>query len=131
MLNSSPESMDSLKPRILAPQSCATRRLHHLQLENVKQLVVCGLLSMRLAHQISMNSSSRQSSKATLLWTSRTYTTTLRCVSMQWLDSDKTFLLITSPSKDTLSLKNTLSQISLTLHILGIHRPTFPLETKC
>ena len=45
---------------------------------------------------------------------------------MPWIDSDNTFFLHTSPSKYTLSLKNTLSQIVITLTIIGMLRHTLP-----
>ena len=48
----------------------------------------------------------KKNSMATLLWTSGTSKTISRCVSMQIIYYNKTFLLITSPSKDTLSLDN-------------------------
>ena len=105
--------------------------IHHCKVEIIKKLVACGISNMRSAHQNSMNSSSRQNSKAILLWTSRTSTTTSRCFSMQLLDSVKTFFLISSPSKYTLSLKNTLSQIVITLTILGIPIPRLPLDNHC
>ena len=50
---------------------------------------------------------------------------------MRYLESEKTFLLITSTSKDTLILKNTSSHIVITLLILGMNRPTLPLNTQC
>ena len=40
------------------------------------------------------------------------------------------FFLITSPSKYTLSLNNTSYQIMINLPILGMNRPTLPLDTK-
>ena len=87
------------------------RKLHHFKVDILQKLVACGLSNMRSDHQNSMKSSSRQISKATLIWTSGTSTTTSTCVLMRWLDSDKTFLLINSPSKDNLILGNTLYQI--------------------
>ena len=101
-----------------------TRKLHHWKLG--KKMVACGLSNMRSAYQNYMNSSSIQNSKATMLCTSITSTTTSRCVSMRKLDSEMTFFLPTSLSKYSLSLKNTSSQIGITLPILGMHRPTLP-----
>ena len=48
---------------------------------------------------------------------------------MWLLDYYKTFLPITSPSKDTLTLKKKSSQIVITLPILGINIPTLTLDT--
>ena len=72
-----------------------------------QKLVACGLSNMRSDHQNSINSSSRQNSKTTLLWTSITSTTTSRCVSMRCIELEKTFFLVTSPSKYNLVLNNT------------------------
>ena len=46
---------------------------------------------------------------------------------MRLIEYNKTLLFITSPSKDTLSLNNTSSQIVITLPIYGMYRPTIPL----
>ena len=59
----------------------------------------------------------------------KTSITTSRCASMRWLKSKKTSFLITSPSKETLSLKNTSSQIAITLHIPEMSRYTLTLDT--
>ena len=91
--------------------------------------MACGPSNIRSSHQKDMSSSSRQNSKETWLWISRTSITSSRCVSIRWLDWDKTSFLVTSPSKDTLSLKNTSSQIAITLPITGIFRYTLPLNT--
>ena len=85
------------------------------------KMVAYGISNTRSTHQNSMNSSSRHNLKVTLLRTSRTSTTTPICVSMWCLDSKYIFLLLTSTSKDTLSLKNNSSQISLTFNIIEIH----------
>ena len=111
--------------------SCITRGVHHWKANIIQKLLAYGLSNMRSSHQISINSSSRQNSKATLLWNWRTSTTTSICVSIWWLYSKKTSFLLTSTSKDTLSLKNTSSQIFITLPILGIHRHTLPFYTHC
>ena len=50
---------------------------------------------------------------------------------MHLLDYKKTSLLLTSPSKYTMILKNTLSQIVLTLPIIGVYRPSLPLDNRC
>ena len=117
--------------RILPLWSRLTRRPHYWEVEILRKLVACGISNMISAHPNSMNSSSKQNSKATLLWNSRTSTTTSRCVSICCLDSEKTFLLLSSASKDNLSLKNTSSQIVITLPIIGIIIPTITLDTHC
>ena len=117
--------------QILPLWSHITGGIQHWMVDSPKKLVTCGILNMRSAHQNSMNSSSRHNSKDTLIWTSITSTTTSRCVSMRWLDSDNTYFLLTSPSKYTLNLKNTLSQILIILPILGVFRYTLPLDTHC
>ena len=116
---------------ILPLCSRIARRIHHWKVDIPQKLVVCGLSNMRSARQNSMKSSSIHNSNSTLLCTPRTSTTTSICVSMLWLYSEKNFLLITSPSKDTLSLKNTSLQIVLTIPILGMLRPTLTLDTHC
>ena len=73
---------------------------------------------MKSYHQNSMNSSSINNSKEILLWTSRNSTTTSIFVSIRQLNSKKTLFLVTSPSKYTLILQNTLSHIVITLPIL-------------
>ena len=115
--------------RTLPPRSRLTGELHHWKEESLKILLACGPSKMRSAHQNSMSSSSRQNSKETLIWISRTSLTTSGCLSIRWLASDKTYLMITSPSKETLSLKNTLPHIAITLPTPGISRYTFLLDT--
>ena len=105
--------------------------LHHWMVDSLQKLVVCGIWNIRLAHQYSMNSSYRQNSKETLLCTLRTSTTTKKYVSMRWLDSEKTSFLVTSTSKDTLSLQNTSSQIVITLPIIGVFRYTITVDNHC
>ena len=107
----------------------ANRRAPPLEGRHSKKLVVCGPSNMISAHQNSMRSSSRQNSTETLLWISVTYITTSRCDSMRLLDSSNTSLLVTSHSKDTLSLKNTSSQITITLPVPGMSRYILPLDT--
>ena len=86
-----------------------TIRLHYRKVEIIQKLVSCGLSNMIPPQQNSMKYSSRQNSKATLLWTSITSTTKSICISMQWLDPNKNFFLITSTQKDALILKITSS----------------------
>ena len=119
------------RPKVLPLWSQLTRRLCHRKVKILQKKVICGLSNMRSAHQNSMKSSSRHNSKATLICISRSSTTTSRFVSMRVIDSKKTFLLLTSPSKDTLSLNNYLSHIMITIPILGIIRPTITLDTYC
>ena len=78
-----------------------------------------------------MNSLPRQNEKEALLWNSITLTTMSRFVSMRLLDSENKFFLITSSSKDTLSLNNISYQILINLPILGVFRYTLPLDTHC
>ena len=113
----------------LPPWSQLKRGIHHWEGETLPKFVTCGPSNKRSAHQNSMSSLSRQNSKETLLWILRTSSTTSSFISMLRLDSDKTSFLITSPSKDTLILKNTLSQIANTLPNRGISRYTLPLDT--
>ena len=129
--NSSPDKMDNQRTRILLLWSWLTIRLHHWNVEILQKMVACGLSNTRSAHQNSMKNSSIQNWSATMIWTTRTSKKTSRCVSRRLIDSDKTSFLLTSPSKYTLSLKNTISYIYLTLPILGMHRPTLPLDTHC
>ena len=74
-----------------------TVELQHWTGEILQKLVACGLSNIRSAHQNSMNYSSRQKSKDTLLWVSINFTKTSRYVSMSRLDSYKTFFLLTIP----------------------------------
>ena len=115
--------------RILTLWSRLTGVLRHLAVDIIQKLVAYGLSNMISAHQKSMNSLSIQNSKETLLWTSIPSTTTPRCTSMRWLDSEKTFFLPTSLSKYILSLKNTSFHIVVDLPILGVFRFTLPLDT--
>ena len=105
--------------------------IHHWTVESLQKLVACGLWNMRSYDQYYMNSSSRHNSKETLIWALITSTTTSICVSMRWLEYDKTFFLVTSPSTDTMSLQNNACQIVLTLPILGMFRYTLPLDNHC
>ena len=106
-----------------------TGGIHHWKWGTLPTLVACGPSNIRSAHKNSMRSSSRQNSKETLLWISIISLTTSRCLSMRWLDSEKTSFLITIPSKDTLVLKNSLSQISITLPNPVMSMYTLPLDT--
>ena len=60
-------------------------RLQHFKVEILQNIVECGLSKMRPAHQNSMNFSSRNNSKETLIFTSKTSTTPSIYVSMWWL----------------------------------------------
>ena len=113
----------------LPPWSRLTGGLHHWKGDTLPKLVACGPSNMRSSHQNSMSSSSRHNSKETLLWISKIYLTISICLSMRWLDSEKTYFLINSSSKDTLSLKNTLSQIAITLTTPGMPIYTLLLDT--
>ena len=128
-MSSSPTQKDTSTPPDPSTLVPANRRDPPLEWGHSTKLVACGSSNMISAHQNSMSSSSRQNSKETLIWISRTYMTTSRCASMCWLDFKKTSFLVTSPSKDTLSLKNTSSQIAITLPIPEIFRYTLPLDT--
>ena len=105
--------------------------IYYWTVDSIQKLVACGLWNMRSDHQDSVSSSSRQNSKKTLFWTPRISTTTSKCVLIHWLDSEKTFFLVTSPSKGTLILNNTSSYIVITLHILGMFIYKLPLGTHC
>ena len=50
---------------------------------------------------------------------------------MQQQEYDKISFLITITPKYTLSLKNTLHQIYLTLPFIEMHIPTTPLDNHC
>ena len=106
-----------------------TRGVHHWKGDTLPKLVACGLSNIRSNGKKNMSSSSRHNSKNTLLWISRTSLTILICVSMQWIDSENTSFLTTSPSKETHILKNTLSHIANTIPTPGIYRYTLPLDT--
>ena len=124
----SPYKKDSPKnkdPTTLVP---ANKRDPSLEGGHSKKMVTCGLSNIGSSQQNSMNYSSMQNSSSTLIWTSRTSTTTSRCVSMRWLESNKTFFLVTSPSKYTLSLNNTSSHIVIALPVLVVLRPTTSLD---
>ena len=117
--------------RTLPLCSWSTGGLFHWTVDSLQKLVTCGIWKMISSQQNYMSSSSRHNSKETLLWTSITYTITSRGVSMRWLDSNNNFLLVTSPSKGTLSLKNTLSHIVITFPIIGVFIYTLTLDTHC
>ena len=95
--------------RILALWSHLTRGIHNWKVDILQMLVSCGISNMRSSYQNSMNSVSRHNSKATLIWNSRTSTTTSICILMWRLYSKKTFLLVTIPSRVALSFNNTSS----------------------
>ena len=80
---SSPDKKDA--PKDQYPTTVVTANKKSPPLEGVcyTKLVACGLSNMRSANQNYINSSSIQNSKATLIWTSRTSTTTSIFVSMQ------------------------------------------------
>ena len=73
----SPKAQD---PTTAVPANKNSPPLKHIYSE---KLVASVISNMRSAHQNDMNSSSRQNSKATLLWNSINYTTTSRYVSMR------------------------------------------------
>ena len=106
-----------------------TGEIHHWKVGSILKLVACGILNMRSYHQDYMNYLSRQNSKETMLYTSRTSTTTSRCVSLRWLDSKNNFFLVTSTSTDTLILNNTSYQIVITLPSIGMTVYKLPLGT--
>ena len=83
--------------------------------------MACGLSNISSAHQMYMKYSPRQNSKATLIWTSITYTTTSKFFSMEWLESQNIFFLLFSPSKDNLSLNITFPHIGIALTIILMH----------
>ena len=116
---------------ILPLWSWITRGTQHYKSDIILTLLTCGISNIRSAHQSYMNSSSGHNSEATLLWTSRTSTTTSICFSMWWLDSEKTFFLLISPSKYTLILNNTSSKIVSTLFFFWMIRYTLLLYTHC
>ena len=118
-------------PRTLPLCSCITGGLHHWTVDTLQKLVACGISNMISAHKNYMNYSSRHNLKETLICISRTYTTTSRCISMQWIDSYNNLFLVTISSKDALSLKNTSSQIFITLPILGMFRYVIPFYNHC
>ena len=74
MSKSSPDQKES--PKAQDPNTVArlTRLIHHWKVDIIRKLVACGLSNTRSDHQSSMNSRSRQNSKATLIWTLRTST---------------------------------------------------------
>ena len=83
------QSLDSPPDKTYSPKNqysaaSAPDNKNNLLLEggHYKKMVACGISKTRSDHQSSMNSSSRNNSKATLLWTSITSTTTSRCVLM-------------------------------------------------
>ena len=73
---SSPDHKDSPKVQYPTTVVPANRRDPPFDGGHSTKFVTCGLSNMRSAHQHSMNSSSKHNSKSTLLWNSRTYTTT-------------------------------------------------------
>ena len=80
---SSPNQKDTLTPPDPTTKVQTNRRAPPLEEESQKILVACGPSNMRSYHQHSMRYSSRQNSKETLLWISRTYLTTSICLSMR------------------------------------------------
>ena len=118
-------------PRILPLWSLLTRSIYHWKVDILQKIVACLISNMISSHQNSIKYSSKKNSKAALLWTSRTFATMSICASMRILDSDKTFFLLISQSKDTLILKNTFYQVSLTLPILLMQISTLTLYTHC
>ena len=86
------DHINTLKPSTVKRDSPSFRNLptwyritggiHHWTMETLKKLVACGISNMISDHQNYTKSSSRKNSKETLLWTSRTSTTTPRYVSM-------------------------------------------------
>ena len=77
---SSPAYKDSPNPPEPANVVPTNSRAPTLDSGKSTKNLVCGLLNMRSVHQYSMNSSSIQNSKETLLWTLITSTTTSICV---------------------------------------------------
>ena len=69
----------------LPPWLQLTGGFHHWKEETLQKLVACGTSNMRSSHQNYMSSSSRQNLTETLLWISRTSTTTSRFASMRCL----------------------------------------------
>ena len=126
---SSPTQKDIWTPPDPTIVVLTNRRDTPLEGEHSTKIGVMWVSNMISYHQNSMSSSSRQKSKEIVLWISRTSITASICVSMRSLDSEKTSFLITSPSKDTLSLNNTSSQIAITLPTPGMSRYTLPLDT--
>ena len=117
--------------RILPLLSQLTIGPHHWKVDILQKIMACGLSNMRPDKKDSMNSSWRHNSNMTLIWNSRTSTTTSRFVSMRLLDSKKNFFPLTIPSKYNLSSKTTLSQIVITLTMIGMNKYTIPLDTDC
>ena len=78
--NSSPDNMNSPKAQDPYTAVLDNNKAHHWKVDIKLKLVACGLSNMRSAHQKSLNSSSRHNSNVTLLCSSRTSTTTSRCV---------------------------------------------------
>ena len=102
---------------ILTLWSRLTRRIRHCKIGIFWKLLTCGLSNMRSDRQNPMNSSSRLNQKYILLWNLVIYTTISICFLVKLLDPNKISFLVTSPSKDTLSLNHTLCQIVLTVPI--------------
>ena len=91
---SSPHKRDSPKSQYFTTVLRANKKSFPLEVRHSTKLVACGFSNMISAHQNCMNYSTRQNSKETLIWTSRTSTITSRYVSMQLLDSMNTFFLL-------------------------------------
>ena len=125
-----PEKMDSLKAQYNTTVLLANKKAPQLEGGHYTKMMACGLSNMKKSHQNDINSSSKYNSKVTLIWTSRNYAITSRCVSIQLIDSNKASLGITITSKYSLSFNNTSCQIDLALPILGIHRHTITLDSR-
>ena len=121
--------LDHQRPKILTLWYQLATNLCCCKVDMIWKLVECGLSNMRSDHQNYMNSLTKNNPKGTLLWTSIVYTIISICVSMWWLDSEKTHFLNTSPSNDTLIFTNTSCQIVPALPILGVNRHTTPSTT--
>ena len=82
--NSSPDKIDSPMSKDTTTEALANKKATPLEGgHSTKKMVACGLKNMKSTHKKYMNSSSRQNSKATLIWTSRNSTTISICVSMR------------------------------------------------
>ena len=81
---SKPSLVNKYSPKSQHPTTLvlAKKRSPPLEGGHSTKLMACGLSNMRSDHQNYMNYSSIHNSKATLLYISRTSTTTSRCVSM-------------------------------------------------
>ena len=86
---SSPDTKDSPKDQDPVNVVPAKKEDPPLEGGNSKKMVECVISNIRSAHKNCMKYSSRQDSKATLIWTSINSINTSICVSMRWLHSER------------------------------------------